>query len=250
MIRLSNLLDRDCPLIIGHRGAPHLAYENTLDSFTKAIEIKADAIEIDIRQTADQVLVVHHDNAIHNCTRKLCELSYEAALEAARKEGYNLPTLRETLELCADRISLDIELKEQGYESAAYKEVIEFYSTDTFMFKSFADKSVKKLREIDRTLNVGLVLGEVPPISFRSRLNELFPTKRIELCAASFVAAHWILLRFGFLYRMNKIRMPVLVWTVDDMEYIRKLLKLNVAGIISNCPEKVIELLDFDKSCL
>ena len=118
------------------------------------------------------------------------------------------------------------------------------------MFKSFADKSVKKLREIDRTLNVGLVLGELPPISFRSRLNELFPTKRIELCAASFVAAHWILLRFGFLYRMNKIRMPVLVWTVDDMEYIRKLLKLNVAGIISNCPEKVIELLDFDKSCL
>ena len=51
-------------LIIAHRGAPKLARENTLMAFQKAIDLGADIIELDVRQTKDGELAVFHDQDI------------------------------------------------------------------------------------------------------------------------------------------------------------------------------------------
>ena len=48
--------------VIAHRGASGMVgQDNTLESFQKAIEIGADMVEFDVRQTKDKVLIVHHD---------------------------------------------------------------------------------------------------------------------------------------------------------------------------------------------
>jgi len=47
--------------VIGHRGAAGLAPENTVSSFKRAMEIRVDAIELDVHLTADGEIVVHHD---------------------------------------------------------------------------------------------------------------------------------------------------------------------------------------------
>ena len=49
------------PQIIAHRGASYLAPENTLTAFKKAMEIGADGVEMDVQQTIDAGLVIHHD---------------------------------------------------------------------------------------------------------------------------------------------------------------------------------------------
>ena len=49
------------PLVLGHRGASAGAPENTVAAFTRARELGADGVELDVRRTADGVLVVHHD---------------------------------------------------------------------------------------------------------------------------------------------------------------------------------------------
>lgn len=49
------------PEIIAHRGASYLAPENTLSAFRKAMEIGADGVEMDVQQTSDKKLVIHHD---------------------------------------------------------------------------------------------------------------------------------------------------------------------------------------------
>ena len=49
------------PLVIGHRGAAGLAPENTLAGFSRALELGADGIEMDVHLTADGAVVVHHD---------------------------------------------------------------------------------------------------------------------------------------------------------------------------------------------
>lgn len=51
--------------IIGHRGAAGLAPENTLAAFRAACAVGVDGIELDVHLTADSVLVVHHDYALH-----------------------------------------------------------------------------------------------------------------------------------------------------------------------------------------
>ena len=52
------------PEIIAHRGASYLAPENTLTAFRKAMEIGADGVEMDVQQTSDKKLVIHHDFVI------------------------------------------------------------------------------------------------------------------------------------------------------------------------------------------
>lgn len=47
--------------IIAHRGASVAEPENTLAAFRRAVEMGADGIELDVRRTADDRLVVHHD---------------------------------------------------------------------------------------------------------------------------------------------------------------------------------------------
>jgi glycerophosphoryl diester phosphodiesterase len=48
-------------LIIGHRGAPEQACENTLASFAAALDLGANALELDVSMTRDTHLVVWHD---------------------------------------------------------------------------------------------------------------------------------------------------------------------------------------------
>ena len=49
------------PLVIGHRGAAAVRPENTIPSFEHALALGVDAVEFDVRVTADGVAVVHHD---------------------------------------------------------------------------------------------------------------------------------------------------------------------------------------------
>ena len=48
-------------LIIGHRGAPHQACENTLASFETALQLGANALELDVSMSSDRKLVLWHD---------------------------------------------------------------------------------------------------------------------------------------------------------------------------------------------
>jgi glycerophosphoryl diester phosphodiesterase len=77
-------------LIIAHRGASAELPENTLPAFERAIELRADAIELDVRADRDGRLVVTHDPPARGAT---------------------YPTLEESLDLCRGRIPVMVELK-------------------------------------------------------------------------------------------------------------------------------------------
>ena len=55
-------------LRIGHRGAAGHAPENTLAAVQKGIELGVDFVEIDVRRTADDALVVLHDPTVNRTT--------------------------------------------------------------------------------------------------------------------------------------------------------------------------------------
>ena len=56
-------------LVIAHRGASGHAPENTLASFSRALDMGARAIELDVHQTLDHELVVAHDDDLRRCGR-------------------------------------------------------------------------------------------------------------------------------------------------------------------------------------
>ena len=88
-------------LRIGHRGAKAYAPENTLTSFKKAIEIGVDAIELDVRKTKDNKLVVIHDADIKRTTNGkglVAELSLKEIKGFSAEGGEKIPTLEEALD--------------------------------------------------------------------------------------------------------------------------------------------------------
>ncbi|MEM4005488.1 MAG: glycerophosphodiester phosphodiesterase, partial [Desulfurococcaceae archaeon] len=65
--------------VIGHRGAPMIYPENTISSIIKAIELKVDGVEVDVRSTWDNVLVLFHDEKLDRLigvSKYLSEVTY------------------------------------------------------------------------------------------------------------------------------------------------------------------------------
>src|SRR6185503_1991063 len=55
-------------LVVAHRGAAAVAPENTMEAYRLAVEMGADAIELDVHLTADGKLAVMHDETVERTT--------------------------------------------------------------------------------------------------------------------------------------------------------------------------------------
>jgi glycerophosphoryl diester phosphodiesterase len=96
-------------LRIGHRGARAYAPENTLTSFKKALEIGVDAIELDVRKTKDNQLVVIHDADVKRTTDGeglVNELTLKEIEGFDAGSGEKIPTLEETLDFLDKKVSV------------------------------------------------------------------------------------------------------------------------------------------------
>lgn len=102
--------------IVAHRGIHTQACENTIAAFQRAIDLDADAVELDVRLTRDRVLIVYHYFYLEACT-SLAGPVFDWAYDDLRNRS-NIPTLREVLETIGGRIGLEIEIKGPEPESS------------------------------------------------------------------------------------------------------------------------------------
>lgn len=225
-------------VIIAHRGASQLArQENTLEAFSLAIDIGADYVEFDVRQTKDEKLIVFHDNNIKG--QLITELTYKEISDISAKYDFKVPLLSEVLELCRGKIKLDIELKESGYEKEVIEMVTKLFNYNSFMIKSFLDRCVFKIKYLDPKIKTGLLLS-FPHGNLKKKINSLFPERRLKACKADFVSPHFRLANPIFLHLMELKNRDVYIWTVNEPKLMEKFLKKEVAGIITDKPDAAI----------
>src|SRR3954466_11113648 len=87
---------------IGHRGAPREFPENSLPAFARAFERGADAIEVDVHATSDNVVVVHHDPTVRRSAsayrgRRIADLTLSEIRSVELDHQIGIPTLAEVL---------------------------------------------------------------------------------------------------------------------------------------------------------
>ncbi len=228
--------------IIAHRGASGLVeFDNSIESFKKAIEIGSDMVEFDVRKTRDDILIAFHDLDLKG--QKIAELEYEEILEITEDAGYKVPTVEDVVVLCKGKIGLDVELKESGYEKELVDLLTDHLDREKFIMKSFSDKTVRSIKEYDDNIKTGLLLGvENPKRKLKTRLSELFPKKRVRDCKADFVSPNHQLLRLFFLRRMRFSGKDVYVWTVNDPVKMIHLFGKKVRAIITDRPDLAIKV--------
>ena len=139
-------------LRIGHRGAAGHAPENTLAAIQKGIDLGVDLVEIDVRRTADDVLVVLHDRTVNRTTNRGGRIDQLCLQEVKMlKAGYgeSIPTLQEALQAADGRTGLILELKVTDVARQTVESVHSTEFNDSVLYASFFHDELTQVRAAD-----------------------------------------------------------------------------------------------------
>lgn len=233
-----------------HRGASGYAPENTIPAFQKAIDMSADGIELDVQLTKDGQIVVIHDETINRVSDGEGNVA-DYTLEELRQfnfnkthpeyEKVNIPTLEEVLNLFKDtKHIINIELKTgvNFYERIEEKTVTlvkEKGMQERIIYSSFNHYSVMKIKEIDPQAKTGFLdmdgILDIAEYGKKHGVDALHP---------------WIMNTQypNFVRDAKKNGLSIHVWTVNTEAEIRRMIDLEVDAIITNYPDKVIEIIE------
>jgi glycerophosphoryl diester phosphodiesterase len=223
------------PLVQGHRGARAQRPENSLPAFEYAIGVGADAIELDVAVTCDNVLVVSHD--------PIPELTLAQVKQCG---GVPIPTLDEVCTLAApSRVELNIELK-------SFPERPEF-TPPPFEFARLVLQAIRKhkldhrviVQSFDfRTLRA---MRELAPAIRRSALTEDDPRDFVTIAREAgrtqMVSPHYALVTPEKVAQAHAAGLQVLAWTVNTPQDWARMAHAEVDAIITDDPAALIAFL-------
>jgi glycerophosphoryl diester phosphodiesterase len=240
--RLGAGLSAVAPLVIAHRGASGERPENTLSAYALAVEQRADMIEIDLHRTRDGAIVIAHDERLPGLAGS-GEIG-EATLDEVRAldlgEGERVPTLDEVLDGYGARIPFNLEIKRGGdgeYAGLEVEVLAALTARDlgpTILFSSFYDGVLRRLREVDPNLRLGVLVSPRAPADWIGRCSR--------------VGAEAVHLWKGLatpetVSEAHARGLAVYVYTVDDPDEMRTLLDRGCDGLFTNFPARMRALL-------
>lgn len=224
-------------LVIAHRGASAEAPENTLEAFRLGLEQGADALELDVRLSADGVAVVIHDPTIDrttNGTGAVASLTLEELQRADAGGGARIPTLRAVLE-SFPTIPILLEVKAAEAQAAVAAEIDRAGARERVVIASFQHRALEQLR--NGSYLIGADRRDVTALYTMGRLHLETASPR---CRCYAVPWRWKgkleVPRPWFIAAAHRQKRPVHVWTVDEPETARLLWARGASGIITNNP--------------
>ncbi|MDJ0463433.1 glycerophosphodiester phosphodiesterase [Streptomyces sp. H27-C3] len=255
--------------VVAHRGASEDAPEHTLAAYMKAIEDGADALECDVRLTADGHLVCVHDRRVNRTSNgrgavSALELADLATLDfgswkdreespdwdPGRGELTSVLTLERLLELVSDagrRIELAIETKHPTRWAGQVEErlllLLKQFGLDApaadepspVRIMSFSARSLHRVAAAAPTVPTVYLMQFVSP---RLRDGRLPAGARIAGPGMRIVRNHP-----GYIARLHRAGHRVHVWTVNEPEDVELCVRLGVDAIITNRPKQVLSQL-------
>jgi len=238
------------PIIIAHRGASAHAPENTIAAFELAVAQGADAIEVDVKLSADGHAVVIHDATVNRTTGargrvKDLSLASLRALSAGRffSERFHsekIPLLEEVFEAVSRRTIINVELSNYDAPNDHLVETVcmavkKFGLQKRIMISSFRPSNLKKARGL---------LPEAPRGLLATRDYRGVLVRSFVFAFGNYQALHPHLENSSLqqVKRVHRLRRRVHVWTVNAEEDMRRLFRWGVDGIFTDDPPLAIRV--------
>jgi glycerophosphoryl diester phosphodiesterase len=222
--------------IMGHRGTPVLAPENTLRSFRQALAAGVAAVEFDVQLTKDGRLAVIHDATLERTTNGQGLVQDFTLAEIQRLDagdGETVPALEEVFDLLQGQVQLVVELKQPEAAPALLRFFQAHNAFDRAIVISFWHPVLKTLKEQEPRLKTGVLMVGCPA-----------DPRGVARAAR----ADALILQYAYATRhlvatAHSHNLLVYVWNIDDVDTLKPYLSMNLDGIGSNRPEVLIEYL-------
>ena len=228
-----------------HRGYSAQFPENTLLAFEKAIELGADYIELDVRESRDRQLVISHDATLDSragISKRVCDLTLDELKNVDVGQGQYVPSLSEVLELCSGKIGIHIEIKEVGLTGKIATMVQDYQMEDNVIFSSFQHIEILRIREIlPDCITAICVPATNIETSNQTRINDLFFDKA-ELFKANGIHINQRYVDDYFVTDAHTRGYFVNAWNVDSPLMWEAFRDMGMDGIFTNEAKKFIEL--------
>ncbi len=215
-------------LKIGHRGAKGHAPENTLASFEKALQLHVDTVELDVHLSADETIMVIHDETVDRTTSGS---GFVKDLHSDELRQLGIPTLEEVVEFIYKKCSINIEIKDKNATHLVVQ-LIEKCINDKyqqFQISSFNWEVLELVSQLNPKIPIGVLtendLGSAFIFAKKIKAYSVNPFYRL-LTKEKVTLLH----ENGFL---------VFPWTVNEPNEIALLKSFNVDGIISDFPDRI-----------
>ena len=253
------LLDPSARPVIGHRGNRAHAPENTIESFAQAVSLGADAIEFDVRLSADGIPVVHHDATVNRTTDGTGEVGRMNYVELRgldaganftkdggktypyRGAGHRIPTFEEVVEAFPSTPML-IEIKDP-LSATGIRQILERHKTEwRCMVDAYSEIAVRRFE--GSGIAYGASKSDVANLMKTVLLGRPVSAMKYKaLCVPlSYYGLPLPVRRFAKVGRKHDCR--VHVWTINDTKQAVSLWNDGINGIISDDPGIMISARD------
>jgi glycerophosphoryl diester phosphodiesterase len=230
--------------VFAHRGSKGNRPENTLAAFEEALKTGCDGIELDVHLTADQELVVIHDESVDRTTDGegyIRNLTMAAIKELDAGSWFSkdyrnekVPTLREVLQFLKDRDFkgiLNIEIKTDKYvypniEQLTSDLVAEMDLPFQHIYCSFNLQSLKILKLIEPQTEMCYLMGNQPALVTQGMRDEAIDTLHPKF---TWVQKH--------MTRARHTKKPIRPWVLNSPEEMMTAYNLHLAGFMTDYPE-------------
>lgn len=210
--------------IIAHRGASRECAENTIAAFERALELGADAIELDVHASADGRILVHHDPVVGAGQLKIAESSANAVRAAGVAAGFEIPLLDEVIELASGRAVLYVEVKGASMEPLVARLLSPH--VDWCAVHSFDHRVAAAIRELEPQIPTGIL----------SSSYVLDPAGALLAAGARDYWQHGDLIDPALVEAIHSARGRVICWTVNEAAAMQRLRRMGVDGICTDVP--------------
>lgn len=240
------------PLIIAHRGASALAPENTMAAFRLAKELGADGIELDVMLSADERLLVIHDQSVNRTTNgqgKVNQMSWDAlkTLDAGsnfdeRFTGEPLPLLDQVFEELGGQFLINVELTNYDTPRDQLTEkvidlIVQMGLKNSTILSSFNARNLLKAESLEPAIPRGLLtLPGLPGIPYRGWLGKRYHYDALHPYHKDVNAR--------MVNRLHAAGKKVNVWTVNKPEDLRRMRDLGVDMVICDDPADAREVIE------
>ncbi|MBW3577770.1 MAG: glycerophosphodiester phosphodiesterase [Actinobacteria bacterium] len=238
-----------------HRGGALEAPENTMRAFRAGVRAGADGLELDVRCTADGVLVVAHDRDLRRVTGRpgkvdglrLSDVRERSVLAAEQSDDTAIPTLREVLDAFPEAF-LTLDIKDTAPHVEPYEEPLAgllaaYGRSDDVIVGSFHLPALRSFRDAAPQISTSLAPEEVVAL-WEDRWGRDHPSVHAVQVPATYGDVEVV--TTAFVERAHRAGLAVHVWTVNEPEEMSRLIHLGVDGLITDRPS-VLETLLHDR---